>query len=545
MAKTITWSRVMRTTAQAAAGIVNAGGYLAAVCGGTYHGTLSEVGRVGPSEVWASYDHGRTWVLTSNFLCEGDQGFAANWPFQQTGLLVPRRNEFIHPEDGNGLSFGRPGILKAHESPNQGVIVGANLGWSLWATPCMNGRKDTDGDRLIIWPGEFYLDAAPGDPIGPLLLELTQAGATTYTTAFLLHQLEPGNPAYVQAENGEYVWIWATTPPRLGSGTIDALYGSGDTFFFYASTDRGKTWRPYSDTQPTITPPYGDQDLTQVVNGATSVYFLRDGETVLASFYVSAIGPIIYRSTQRGFPGTWKPIYMPGAYPLGSGGLIQMTHRFCEMDDGTLICVGGAPEGSGPPMDPSFVGSGGPEWLAARAALGPIYHYPQVWRSVDKGLSWTNVSRQVGDFGTLLPLDSQVVTEGRLLVNLGDNCAFLAIFIESLGVAKTILGNEWTPFYISQDGGQTFEKSPVPYIGIMTDADDLDFGSVVPQQVTFTNEGNLLVVLHDNLSAVEIWLGEINVTPSAHRAVGFLEQADSASSGFPAGAIPENELGRG
>lgn len=538
----IRWSRVMRTDAEAAAGIVNAGSYLAAVCGTSDMGTVFG-GPGGDGQLWISTDHGRTWSRAARMVIEGSLGFASNWAWQGTGMLSPKPGTFIHPEDGAGPSSATPGVLKSHDGPGQGTPIATNMGWTQWGSPCLNRRKDSEDTKFGLWPGEFLLDTGGPDGTleGPLLLELTQGGATTLTTAFMLHQLAPGNPAYVQAENGQYVWIWVTTPPRIGSsdGLVSGLFTDGYFFFWYSSTDGGRTWYPYSDNQNTAPHPFGDADLRFDLDGATQVIFL-DENVVLSGMWVNGFGPILLRSTQRGLPGTWEIIYMPGIYYQGSGGLIVMTHAFCQMDDGTVIAAGGAPEGNGVRMSDAAATGGiqGPAFAAAIAAVGTAYHYPQVWRSTDKGKTWTNVSLSVGDFATTRPLDSDNLLEGRVLLNLGDNCAFLAIYIESVDRLAAIDPN-WTPFYLSTDGGLTFQKCSVPRTGAL--ASDSG-GLVVPIQAAYTNEGNIVVILHDNLGNTEIWLGEINKTDT-HRAVGFLEQKTLGGSSFH--AIPENELIRG
>src|SRR6185295_9019420 len=182
-------------------------------------------------------------------------------------------------------------------------------------------------------------------------------------------------------------------------------------------------------------------------------------------------------------------------------GLIAMTYCFCELDDGTLLCGGGAP---------TSIGS------AQGLSTGPSYHYPVLWRSTDKGETWTNISLNIGNFASLLPLSTEAIHETRILLSLGEQRAFLATYIEGAPNDGT-----WTPFYLSEDGGDTFVKSlPTSRIGMFADGDaNNSLAALVPVQATFANDGSILVLMAAwDEGYIEIWRGVLNQQVAAeHR----------------------------
>ncbi|HSE46527.1 MAG TPA: hypothetical protein VLA89_14480, partial [Gemmatimonadales bacterium] len=356
-----------------------------------------------------------------------------------------------------------------------------------------------------------------------------------------------GNPAaYGAYPDGSPIWVWVTQPPIVGTSagsSPSSLYTDGFFFFMMATFD-GSIWRPYGDNQYALSPgTRAASEFGGAYNYLGEAFFLSDRETLLLGCNVSGLSPCIFRSTARGLPGTLREIVMPGDFfnyiPQGASGfffagLYVMTHCFCELDDGTVLCAGGAP---------TIVTSGTvtPQTLSSGTLYGAsAYHYPVVWRSTDKGASWVNVS--LGVEGSGLALEAQYLYEGRSLLALGGQAAFMACYIEQTNDPN------WTPFFITEDGGTTFRKSnPTSRVGMFASTPD---GSdpLVASQATFANDGAVLIAMARwGAEVVEIWRGVPSTAPAQleHRAVGFLENAAPSASSFVAASIPEQELIRG
>jgi hypothetical protein len=538
MAITITWNRVAVVNEfndGTPAGICNMGGRLVMVAGSTGSGLQR-------GAVYYSDNNGATWLKGSDLAMFSSEGVGASPSDKSCGLLCYKPGTWLHPEDGDGFQyFGSSGdaggIVRSHEGDaGPGVPIFNVQGWGAFGRPCLERRKDNDERKFAIWPGSFIYWAFGPEPAGPLLLELTQAGATSLTTAFLLNQLDPGGSFFAagQYPDGSIMWLWVTNPPRLSIGSP----ADGWDLFMVATQD-GVIWRVHG---PSLLNLQGRATATSY-NLFTDAFFTSDG-VLLCGVNVSGLSPCIFRSTDRGVSLT--EIVMPGNFfnfiPQGAkgsfifSGLFVMTHAFCEFDDGTLLCAGGAPTAVGDPLN-----------IGGESA----YHYPVVWRSTDKGLTWENVSLGVADFGTRLPLESSELWEGRILLSLGGQSALMVTHIDATfpvaggppGEATT----DWSPFFITEDGGTTFQKSAVPRVGLMTGA-----GGVItrpflyPIQATFANDGSILVVFTDWDTSVEIWRGTYGSAPQEHRAVGFVEEAELAGgSTFDGSTIPEQELIRG
>lgn len=480
-------------------------------------------------DVYFSDDNGLTWTKGSGLALFSDLGVGSTPTDLAAGLLVYKPGRWIHPEDGSTFGDGG-GMLRSHENDvGAGFPIFNFSGWTRFGQPCLSRRKDVADNKFAIWPGEFiYFDFGPG-PTGPLLLELSQAGATSLTRAFLLHQLDPtGNPwAAGTYPDGSVQWLWVTTPPRVGSSdlTPEGAFNDGFTLFQLASQD-GAIWRVHGPNQISL-----NGRGTTSYNHFTQAFFLSDG-TLLCGVNVSGLSPCIFRSTDRGI--TFQEIVLPGNFfnfvPQGAkgsfvfSGLFVMTHCFCELDDGTILCAGGAPTA----ISDTF-----------HSGL-PAYHYPVAWKSTDKGLTWENISLNIADFGSLLPFGSSEVWEGRILLALGGQSALLITAIDALTTA------DWTPFFITEDGGASFQKSMPPRVGLLAGSNgDRTRPLFWPIQATFANDGSIVVVFVDWFENVEIWRGTFGTTVQEHRAVGFVEKADPVGATFEDASIPEQELIRG
>ena len=544
MALSITWNRVAAYAGvyqdAVTAGICNTGGRLVMIAG-------SSAGAI-TGDVYYSDNNGLTWLKGSGLAIFSGLGIGGNTPSDKvSGLLVYKPGRWIHPEDGDGfVLFGGSGdaggVLRSHEGDvGAGFPIFNFEGWTTWGQPCLTRRKDSGENKFAVWPGEFIYWAFGAQPTGPLLLELTQAGATSLTTAFLLHQLDPSGYPFVTGTypDGSTQYIWVTTPPRItGNGgtfiTPSGAATAGEALFLVATQD-GVIWRVHGPNNLGLNG-RGDSGY----NAFTQAFFCSDG-TLLCGVNVSGLSPCIFRSTDRGV--TFTEIVLPGNFfnyvPQGAkgafifSGLFVMTHCFCELDDGTILCAGGAPTAISDPLN-----TGGE----------PAYHYPVVWRSTDKGITWENISLNVADFGTRLPNEDSELWEGRILLSLGGQAALLVTHIDA------ITSSDWTPFYITEDGGDSFQKSMAPRVGVMAGVDGaLSRPFFYPVQATFANDGSILVVFADwgfgSTANVEIWRGTMSEAPAQleHRAVGFVESKDIGSPGgsFVEASIPPQELLRG
>lgn len=552
MPLTIDWSLVASIPGcDTASGICNiGGGKMRAVLGtGSAAGGGGWIG-----QTWESEDDGRTWRKSADLDIFSDLGISGeDWTAQTSGLLCYKPGVWLHAEDGAGASFDDGGgILRVHPIGDSGAGVPTfnQPGWSQFGRPCLTSRKDVANSKFAIWPGAFLFDLfGPSAPAaGTLLLELTAGGKTSLTTAFLMNELTPGgNPAaYGSYPDGSPIWVWVTQPPAVGSSTglPSGLYTDG-WFFFMMATFDGAIWRPYGDNQAGLAPGTRNASFGGTsYNYLGEAFFLSDGETLLLGVNVSGLSPCIFRSTARGLPGSLKEVVMPGNFfnfvPEGAlgtfifSGLYVMTHCFCELDDGTVLCAGGAPTVVGP----QFLGL---EALGYASIYGSeAFHYPVVWRSTNKGVSWENISLNVeGSDGA--PLEAEHFYEGRCLLSLGGQSALLVCLIYAASDPN------WTPFFITEDGGNTFRKSaPSNRVGMFT----MPRGSMnlAPGQVTFANDGSVLVIMARwDDAIVEIWRGVPSTSPAQleHRAVGFVEHAAPEASSFVAASIPEQELIRG
>jgi hypothetical protein len=542
MTISINWGRVASFDwpFAVAAGISNIGGRMVMVAGST------EPPRPVKGAVYISDDNGQTWNKGSDLALFTREGVGGSLPSDLgCGLLCYAPGRWLHPEDGDSSSSGDGGgILRHHwKESDPGTPVYNLSGYSVFGRPCNISRKDVGVRKFAIWPGGFLYNFFGTAPVGPLLLELTASGSTSMTTAFMRNQLDPTGVPYATVNpDGSISWLWVTNPPRIGAGTgvPGDLFTEGDFFFMLASYD-GVVFRPHGDNQRHLTDARASTNFGNSYNYFTEAFFLRDG-TLLCGVNVSGLSPCIFRSTARGMPGTMKEIVMPGNYfnyvPQGSkgsflfSGLFVMTHCFCELEDGTVLCGGGAPTMTVP-------GEGLNVPVGSQAAGTGAFHHPQVWKSTDKGLMWQNVSAGVADFDTRRPLEVDEIWEARLLLALGGQAAFMACHVDQQGGA--IGDPDWTPFFVTEDGGVTFQKSPVPREGFMAGENEYFY----PMQTTFANDGSILVVLADWSSHVEIWRGTLGTTVQEHRAVGFAEQKDLGDATFEGAAIPEQELIRG
>lgn len=539
MALTITWNRVAAYPGVyqdgISAGICNIGGRLVMVASSSF-GTIT-------GDVYYSDNNGLTWLKGSGLALFSGLGVGGSVPSDMAGgLLVYAPGRWIHPEDGNGnladgagTSPDAGGVLRSHQGDvGAGFPIFNFQGWTRFGQPCLTRRKDSAENKFAVWPGEFiYMDFGV-QPTGPLLLELSQAGATSLTRAFLAHQLDPGGQPFAAGTNpdGSVQWLWVTTPTRItGSGgtflTGAGAFTEGWSLLLLASQD-GTIWRAHGPNQAGL-----NGRGTSSYNSFTQAFFCSDG-TLLCGVNVSGLSPCIFRSTDRGV--SFTEIVLPGNFfnyvPQGAkgafifSGLFVMTHCFCELDDGTILCGGGAPTAIGSPLN-----TGG------EAA----YHYPVVWRSTDKGLTWENISLNVGDFATKLPTEPGLF-ESRILLSLGEQSALLVTHIDELLAADF----DWTPFYITEDGGDSFQKSMPPRTGLMGGyGGDVTRPFLYPIQATFANDGSIVVVFHDWFENVEIWRGTFGTAEQEHRAVGFVEQADPVGPTFENASIPEQEMIRG
>lgn len=556
MALTLDWSLVATIPGNdLASGICNiGGGKMRAV-----------VGLDGPytAEVWESSDDGKTWHRASSIDTFSKLGICGeDWTSQNSGLLCYRPGTWMHAEDGVGPSSGDAGgIIRVH--PNQdsgsGQPIGNISGWSQFGKPCLTSRKDVDNDKFAIWPGAFLYDVFGLDAglAGTLLLELTASGSTSLTTAYLMHELSPGY-AYAAGvyPDGSIMYIWVTQPPTVGTsiGSDPSGFFSDGWFFFMLASYDGTIWRPYGDNQLSLSPGTRNAPFSGgSYNYLGEAFFLSDGMTLLLGVNVSGLSPCIFKSTSRGLPGTLREKVMPGLFynyvPEGVGatfifsGLYVMTHAFCELDDGTVLCAGGAPTVAGAATLQD----------ANRASIyggTNSYHYPVVWRSHDKGETWTNVSLGVEGAGS--GFEADYFYEGRALLALGGQSALMACLIYSTNDPN------WTPFFITEDGGTTWKKSaPANRVGMFSagaNPGSSALGSPVRQmdleipQLTFANDGAVLAIAARYDDAVcEIWRGVPSTAPAQleHRAVGFVENAQPSATTFVAASIPPQELIRG
>src|SRR3990172_159314 len=562
-----------------ASGISNiGGGRMVAVVGATYSLPFSSLKR---GEVWASNDDGKpgSWQRTSGLAMFSELGVSGEDVFSMgAGLLCYKPSDWLHAEDGKGPSSGDAGgIIRAHQNRDvgPGTPIFLLTGWSQFGRPSMNGRRDVATRKFAVWPGLFQYEMFRPDPViqGQLLLQLSQAGATSLTTAFILNELEPG-AAYAQSINpdGSISWIWVTEPPLIGSSTLSGTIPGlmADSYFYMIASHDGVIWRPYGDTSEVI----GSGRMQGIgINSCGEAFFLSDHDTLLLGVNVTGLSPCIFKSTARGAPGTFKEIVMPGNFfnfiPQGQKGqfvfssLYVMTHCFCELDDGTVLCAGGAPTAVNP--------------VSNNNQTSPAYHYAVIWRSEDKAETWENISLN-NELPSPLPDANDYWYEGRTLLALGGQAAFLGCNISTDFVDPT-----WTPFFLTKDGVNFVKSVPTSRVGMFA----LD-ASVYPTvvQTTFADDGTILAIVSllyagpGNVGQVEIWRGMMTggiltgrtitgepiianpsgvpppgtpppgtppgtppVTPpgetDVHRAVGFLEQRP------PSSMIPEQELGRG
>lgn len=527
-------------------GISNIGGRLVTVIGG-----YASSGFTTPvtQEIWYSDDNGVTWSRGSYGTIFTRNGGPGSLPSDiNSGLLCYTPGNWIHPQDGDYFSTGDGGGMLWYHS-NSHVTPGTPIflltGYAIFGSPCLKGRKDINDPKFAIWPGTFLYEIFGSTASGPLLLELTASGATSLTTAYMTHQLDPsGTPMAQVNDDGSISWIWATFTPQVGStgSSGTGLFNDG-RFFFMLSTQDGIIWRPHGDNQSHIEDCRASTSGGNSYNYFTQAFFCSDG-TLLCGVNVSGLSPCIFRSTADGMPGTLHEIVMPGNFmnyvPQGQkgaflfSGLFVMTHCFCELADGTVLCGGGAPT----LVTPSE-GTGVPQ--GGQGTSQSQYHYPLVWKSTDKGLTWTNISLNVGDFGTRLALESTELWEGRILLSLGGQRALLVCLYEGEGLSITggALTNDRTIFYVTEDG-ETFEESqPLTREGFLSGSST----NIYPIQATLANDGSILVVLTDWESRVEVWRGSLD-SSEGHRALGFVEDKDSSLAQFSV-SITARELIRG
>lgn len=357
----------------------------------------------------------------------------------------------------------------------------------------------------------------------------------------------------------------------IGPGPI---FDFGSIFYFVRSTDSGRegSWLRFGPGEPQSPGGFPQAIETGFLDGIVAMLFMRDTNTWLVGAHMSAASPRAWWSTSLK-PGTLHEIHFPGNFDQ------FVTEQYCEtfinFGNGIIVAGGGAPTGKFPVSNSTFP-NGIPfsQYRAMHGFTQPAidngyWHYPILWRTTTgAGGTWQERSLSIGQFAarTAIPGgqpgavgDADGEWRTRCGVHLGDGTGCIGLYVNPFGYTTSE-----SPFWITNDYGESFpfpgEFQTEPYTWF------------VPQQMTVTNDGNILVGAYverpsdpsgnflvagdpapnpgqlfttPTLSPKqgELWLGIVEATE--YMSVGFMERPAVESSASGTGLRPDSETTRG